>query len=99
MRLIPEGWRWPRIVTHILDHESTTVTFGFMLFIVASLAAFIAQQITSDLWLWCVVFSTILIGGVRAGKDILAAMELRLTGKKPAEALKEDKPDASSPAA
>lgn len=96
MKLVPEGWRWPRIVTHILDHESTTVTYGFMLFIVASLAAFITRQLTTDNWLWCVVFSTILIGGVRAGKDILAAMQMRLNGGKPAEALKENSDGASA---
>lgn len=97
MKLIPDGWRWPRIVTHILDSESTTVTFGFMLFIVASVGAFIIHEglnhaLTSDTWLWCVVLSSILIGGKLVTKSLLEAMELKMGGKPALDAL-DDAPE------
>lgn len=94
MKLVPEGWRWPRIVTHIVDHPSTTVTFGFMLFLTASVAAFILAKIGAEMWLWCVVLSSILIGGVKVSKSILEAMQMKLGGAKPADLVKEVKPDA-----
>lgn len=73
--------RFPRIITHVLDSESTTVTFGFMLFIVASIAAFITKLLSPDSWLWCVVLASILIGGKLVTKSILEAIELKLGGK------------------
>lgn len=99
MKLIPEGWRWPRIILHIFDHESTTVTLGLWLFIVASLAAFVVatdRRLTPDQWLWCVIISGILVGGVRVGKDLLSAAALKFNGGKPAD-FKEDKTDAPAP--
>lgn len=86
MKLIPDGWRWPRIVTHVLDNESTTVTLGFWVFIVASLAAFLihegnAHALNSDSWLWCVVLASILVGGKLVTKSLLEAMEMRMGGK------------------
>lgn len=86
MKLIPDGWRWPRIVTHVLDNESTTVTLGFWVFIVASLAAFLihegnAHALNSDSWLWCVVLASILVGGKLVTKSLLEAMELKMGGK------------------
>ncbi len=90
--------RLPRIVSHLFDHPSTTVTFGFWLFIVASFAAFFVasdRKLGADEWLWCVVFSSILIGGVRVGKDLLAAMAVK-TGKAlpPQEPPKNEPPTA-----
>lgn len=101
MKLVPDGWRWPRLVTHLFDHPSTTVTLGLWLFLIASWGAFMAasdRKLTPDMWLWCVIFSGVLVGGVRVGKDLIAAMALRLNGAKPAEELKkkEGQPDADA---
>lgn len=98
MKLIPDGWRWPRIVTHVLDSESTTVTLGFWVFIVASLAAFLIHEgnghaLSSDSWLWCVVLASILIGGKLVTKSLLEAMEMKLGGKPALDAL-DDQPPA-----
>lgn len=98
--------RPPRILTHIFDSESTTVTFGFMLFLVASIGCFIihegaAHALNADTWLWCVVLASILIGGKLVTKSILEAIELKLGGKPDlTEELpaKEAKPDGSTPA-
>lgn len=72
MSIIPEGWRWPRIVTHVLDSESKTATLGYMIFIVATAGLFKAHLITADTWLLCVAISSTLIGGKLVGETILA---------------------------
>ena len=92
-----ENLRLPRIVSHLFDHPSTTVTFGFWLFIVASFAAFFVasdRKLGADEWLWCVVFSSILIGGVRVGKDLLAAMAVKTGKALPPEEKKDAPPSA-----
>lgn len=91
--------RIPRLFTHVFDSESTTVTLGYWVFIVASLAAFIAKLLTPDSWLWCVVLASILVGGKLVSKSILEAMEVKLGGK-PALDEKppvEAKPNAPTP--
>lgn len=95
--------RPPRILTHIFDSESTTVTYGFMLFIVASFGAFVTKLLSPDSWLWCAVLAGILIGGKLVAKSLLEAMNLKLGGKPapevaPAAAAQEVK-DAPPPAA
>lgn len=99
MKLVPDGWRWPRLVTHLFDHPSTTISLGLWLFLVASWGAFIAasdRKLTPDMWLWCVIISGILVGGVKVTKSLLEAMELKLGGAKPADVVKE-KTDAPPP--
>lgn len=95
MKLVPDGWRWPRLVTHVLDSESTTVTLGYWVFIIASLAAFVVKLLTPDSWLWCVVLASILVGGKLVTKSILEAMSLKL-GKAP-EPEKETPPNGPTP--
>lgn len=92
MKIVPDGWRWPRIVTHVLDSESKTATLGYMVFVVATAGLFKARLIDADSWLICVAISSTLIGGKLVGETVLAMK----TGKNaPAEA----KPDAAPPAA
>lgn len=88
MKLAPDGWRWPRIFSHLFDHPSTTITLGLWLFIVASWGSFFAvtdRKLTPDMWLWCVILSGILVGGVKVTKSLLEAMEMKLGGAKPAD--------------
>lgn len=91
MKLAPDGWRWPRLVSHLFDHPSTTVSLGLWLFIVASWGAFLAandRKLSAENWLWCVIFASVLVGGVRVGKNILEAMAMRVSGDKAADVLK-----------
>ena len=91
--------RFPRILSHIFDSESKTVSFGWWVFIVASCGAFLLKDgapakaiLDPDTWLWCVVISSTLIGGKLVGETVLQA---RLGGK---SVPKEIKPDAPQPA-
>lgn len=88
MKLVPDGWRWPRIVTHVVDSESKTATLGYMVFIVATAGLFKARLIDADSWLICVAISSTLIGGKLVGETVLAMK----TGKV-------EKPDAPVPPA
>lgn len=99
MKLVPDGWRWPRLVTHLFDHESTTVSLGLWTFIIASVQSVRAPALyTADIWLWATGLSSILVGGVRAGKDILAFLAMKFGRQLPAESAaaprKEVSPDA-----
>lgn len=90
--------RVPRLLLHVFDNESTTVTLGFWVFIVASLAAFVVaadRRLTPETWLWCVVLASILVGGKLVSKSILEAIEIKLGGK---PNLKEEESDAKVPA-
>jgi hypothetical protein len=92
MKLVPDEWRWPRLFTHLFDHPSTTITLGLWLFLVASWGSFFAatdRKLTPDMWLWCVILSGILVGGVKVTKSLLEAMELKLGGAKPEDVRKE----------
>lgn len=89
MKLIPDGWRWPRIVSHVLDSESKTATLGYMVFVVATAGLFKARLIDADSWLICVAISSTLIGGKLVGETVLAMK----TGKS------SEKPNASAPPA
>lgn len=84
MKLVPEGWRWPRIVTHVLDCDSKTATLGYMVFIVATAGLFYNHIISSDTWLICVVISSTLIGGKLVGETILAAKLGKIKDEPPA---------------
>ena len=98
MKLVPDGWRWPRLVTHLFDHPSTTVTLGLWLFVVSSWGAFArrsGQRLEPADWMICIGLSGILVGGVRFGKDMLSFVALKF-GVKPPEP-KEVKPDAPAP--
>jgi len=81
MKLAPDNWRWPRIVTHIVDSESKTATLGYMVFVVATAGLFKARLIDADSWLICVAISSTLIGGKLVGETVLAMK----TGKTPPE--------------
>jgi len=72
MKLVPDGWRWPRIVTHLFDSESKTATLGYMVFVVATAGLFKARLIDADTWLICVAISSTLIGGKLVGETVLA---------------------------
>ena len=77
-----KSWRWPRIVTHVLDSESKTATLGYMIFVVATAGLFKARLITADTWLLCVAISSTLIGGKLVGETVLA-MKLGKDAPKP----------------
>ena len=95
MKLVPDGWRWPRIVTHLFDHESTTVTLGLWTFIIASVQSIRApQQYTAEIWLWSLGLASILVGGVRLGNQMIEALSIKFGGKPAPEV----KPDAAPPA-
>ncbi len=85
MSFIPD--RWPRIVTHVLDSESKSVTFGFMLSLTAT-ALFVAfqEKFGADRWMTGQMAASILIGG--------KLMKEAFLEKGP----KEVKPDAATPA-
>lgn len=72
MKLVPDGWRWPRIVSHVLDSESKTATLGYMVFVVATTGLFHKRIIDADSWLICVAISSTLIGGKLVGETVLA---------------------------
>ena len=90
MKLVPDGWRWPRVVTHIFDSESKTATLGYGVFIVATTGLFRGRIIDADTWLICVAISSTLIGGKLVGETVLAMK----AGK---AAPVEVKPDAPAP--
>lgn len=95
MKLVPDGWRWPRLILHLFDHPSTTVSLGLWLFIVASWGCFAirgGQRLEPEDWMICVGVSGILVGGVRFGKDMLSFFALKFGSKIPDP--KEAKPDA-----
>lgn len=84
--------RLPRIVTHVLDHESTTVTLGFMVFLAATGGMFYKRIIDADTWLWCVFISSLLVGGKLVSNSLLEAIQMKSGGGK-APAVKEEKPN------
>jgi len=81
MKLVPDDWRWPRIVTHILDSESKTATLGYMVFVVATTGLFHKHIIDADTWLICVAISSTLIGGKLVGETVLAMKMKQLPPK------------------
>lgn len=95
MKLVPDGWRWPRAVTHVLDSESKSVGFGYQVFYAATYGAMFARKggdvpvLDSDKWMFAVIVSSALVAG-KLGKEMLDAY---LKAKFP----KEDKPDAPTP--
>ncbi len=106
MRLVPEGWRWPRAVTHVLDSDSKTATLGFMIFGVATAGLFMplpgpaaAHIINSNDWLICVAIASTLIGGKLVSEHVRETLALKLGVPAPAANLKEVNPDAAQPTA
>lgn len=93
IELVPEGFRWPRLVSHVVDSDSKTETLGFLVFFAATYGAFFVKEtdgtrvvhvVTSDQWMWSNVISSILIGGRMVTRSLLEAMQLKTTGKMPA---------------
>lgn len=72
MKLVPDGWRWPRILSHVFDSESKTATLGYMVFVTATTGLFHKRIIDADTWLICVAISSTLIGGKLVGETVLA---------------------------
>lgn len=90
------NWRWPRIVTHILDHESTTVTLGYMVFLAATGGLFHKRIIDADTWLWCVFISSLLVGGKLVSNSVLEAISMKINKTPPPKA-EEPKTNAPNP--
>lgn len=77
MQLVPDGWRWPRIFVHLLDNESKSVTFGYMLYAGACYGAFVAKGVNgvghvlgADEWLFATAFSSVLVAGKLAAETM-----------------------------
>lgn len=95
MKLAPDGWRWPRLITHIFDHPSTTVTFAFWAFFVAT---YFIRLVGGENWMIVFFVCALLLGGVRFGKDLLSFAAIRFGVKLPPDQeKKEDKPNATPP--
>lgn len=92
--------RVPRILSHVFDHPSTTVTLGYMVFLAATGGLFYKRIIDADTWLWCTCISSILVGGKLVSKSMLEAIQMKITkgAVLPAEiSPKEEKADAPTP--
>lgn len=78
MKLVPDGWRWPRAVTHVLDSESKSVGFGYQVFYAATYGAMVARKgkdldvpvLDSDKWMWATLIASVLVAG-KLGKEML----------------------------
>lgn len=84
--------RIPRILTHVLDHESTTVTLGFMVFLAATGGMFYKRIIDADTWLWCVFIASLLVGGKLVSNSLLEALQIKTGAKAPPAAPTSEKP-------
>lgn len=89
--------RAPRILSHVLDNESKSETLGFLIFIVGAVRAVKNPAAGADEFLWCVVFSSILVGGKMVAKTALEAMQLKVTGGKLPQEPKNDPPAPATP--
>lgn len=94
--VVPEGWRWPRSITHVLDSESKSVGFGYQVFYAATYGAMFARKggdipvIDSDKWMFAVIVSSALVAG-KLGREMYQDF---LKAKFP----QEGKPNAAAPA-
>ena len=68
--------RVPRILSHVFDNESKTVTFGYMLYASANYGAFLAKKaegghvLGADEFLFLAGFASILVGGKLAAETM-----------------------------
>ena len=76
LQVVPDDWRWPRAVTHVLDSESKSVGFGYQVFYAATYGAMFARKGTelvpvldSDKWMFAVIISSALVAG-KLGKEM-----------------------------
>lgn len=93
--------RVPRILSHVFDNESKTVTFGYMLYASANYGAFFAKKLDgghvlgADEFLFLAGFASILVGGKLAAET----MGARWGVKSDPVALKEVAPNVPAPPA
>ena len=109
IQLVPEGWRWPRLVSHVIDSDSKTETLGFLIFFAATYGAFFVAEIgdggrkihvlDADKWLWSMFISSTLIGGKMVSKAILDGLATKMNGGKVPAAEPEKEVAAHAPAA
>ena len=68
--------RLPRLLTHVFDSESKSVTFGWVLFLTAT-ALYVARMpgFTVDVWQYALLISTLLVGGKVVKETILEGLE------------------------
>ena len=103
--VVPDNWRWPRLLTHVFDNESTTISLGYLVFFAGVWGALFSREpgvnghpgahsIPSDDLLWYVIFASILVGGKLVSNHLLEALQVKLGGGKPADAAKEVPPNA-----
>lgn len=95
--------RVPRILSHVFDNESKTVTFGYMLYASANYGAFFAKKLDgghvlgADEFLFLAGFASILVGGKLAAETMGARWGVKSDPVSP-EPVKEVKTDAPAPA-
>lgn len=94
--------RVPRILSHVFDNESKTVTFGYMLYASANYGAFVAKVgaegkhvLGADEFLFLAGFASILVGGKLAAETMGARWGVKSDPTEPAP--KEVKTDALTP--
>lgn len=82
--------RVPRILSHIFDNESKSVTFGYMLYASANYGAFVAKGVDgkghvlgADEFLFLAGFASILVGGKLAAETMGARWGLKVPAETP----------------
>lgn len=81
--------RAPRILSHIFDNESKSVTFGYMLYASANYGAFVAEKaggghvLGADEFLFLAGFASILVGGKLAAETMGARWGLKAPTETP----------------
>jgi hypothetical protein len=77
----------PRILAHVFDNESKSETLGFLIFFAGTVQVVRnpVSEAAASHFFWCVVFSSILVGGKMVTKAVLEAAEMKLNGGKPKE--------------
>lgn len=96
MRLLTNDYV-PRAISHVVDNESKTETLGFSIFYGGWYAA-LRLGYGAEFLLWCIVFASILVGGKLIATSMLEAMQMRLSGGKPAAAEPVKAPEPAAPA-
>jgi hypothetical protein len=82
--------RVPRIISHVFDNESKSVTFGYMLYASANYGAFVAKTgaegkhvLGADEFLFLAGFASILVGGKLAAETMGARWGLKAPAEVP----------------
>lgn len=90
----------PRILGHVLDNESKTETLGFLIFFAGTVQLFRnpLDERAGMHFFWCVVFSSVLVGGKLVAKSVLEIVEMKLSGGKPKEVPPDAPPTVPAPA-